>query len=629
MRAFCNDATGVHHHDAVGLEHGGEAMRDHQRGSALHELVQRGLHRGFALRVERARGLVEQQDGRVAQHRPRDGDALLLAARQPRAALAQFGGEALRQRLDEVRGVRGTDRAGDRFVVRIQAPVAHVLAQAGGEQHRMLRNQRDRLAQRVRGEVFDRHAVHADAPGLHVVEAQQEREHRALAGARRADQRDGLTRANMQDEALQHRARGLAGIGECHVVEPHLAAQRPRQRHRRGRRDDRRRLVQQFGDAAHAAGRTLQLVPDFRQRADRAAGEQRVQHELAERAGAHAPGRHVVRAQPQHQRDRAEDQQDDDGGDDGLRADAPSRGAQCDVQRIAEAAALVGLARVRAHGRDRAQRLGRQCVRIGDRVLAGARDRAQPAPREHDGQHGERNADQRPARQPRAGREQHDHAADHGDRAAQRHRQRRADHAAQQFGVGGEAGNEFAAAGAIVEGGVEREQVAVEARAQVGHHALAQQRDEEEARGRRQRERGGHGEQQHEDAVDGRAAVGEAAIDHVAKGHGQRKRGRRGRRERHQPGHQQRAMPAHEGPQAAQAAQPRGGGVHRGGGAIRHRGVPAGGPGRGWRRAAALSRRRRDPAAGARAGGRHCRRSGRPAVRRRPQPPRHAPRRCR
>ena len=76
-------------------------MGDHQGGPLVHQPVERLLDGQLALGVERAGRLVEQQDGRVAEQRAGDGDALALAARQPHAARAEMGGEALRQRLDE------------------------------------------------------------------------------------------------------------------------------------------------------------------------------------------------------------------------------------------------------------------------------------------------------------------------------------------------------------------------------------------------------------------------------------------------------------------------------------------------------------------------------------------------
>ena len=54
----------------------------------LHEPPERFPHQPLALGVQRAGGLVQQQDRRILEDRPRDGDALLLPARQPRTAFA-------------------------------------------------------------------------------------------------------------------------------------------------------------------------------------------------------------------------------------------------------------------------------------------------------------------------------------------------------------------------------------------------------------------------------------------------------------------------------------------------------------------------------------------------------------
>jgi hypothetical protein len=72
-------------------------VRDGDRGAAPHGDLQRGLHRAFALGVERRGGLVEQQQRRVLQHRARDGHPLALAAGQAQAALADFGAVAVGQ----------------------------------------------------------------------------------------------------------------------------------------------------------------------------------------------------------------------------------------------------------------------------------------------------------------------------------------------------------------------------------------------------------------------------------------------------------------------------------------------------------------------------------------------------
>ena len=104
MRALGDDAAAVHDHDAVGLQYRRQPVGDDQRGAALHQSFQCVLHRAFALRIEGTGRFVQQQDRRVLQQRAGDDDALLLAAGQARAALAQFAGETFGKFADEVIG---------------------------------------------------------------------------------------------------------------------------------------------------------------------------------------------------------------------------------------------------------------------------------------------------------------------------------------------------------------------------------------------------------------------------------------------------------------------------------------------------------------------------------------------
>ena len=101
-RAVVDDAAIIHHIDAVGAADGGEPVGDQDRGAPGHQPLQRHLHLRLALGVERAGGLVEQQDRRVLQEGPGDRDALALAARQPQARLADRGVVALGQGHDEL-----------------------------------------------------------------------------------------------------------------------------------------------------------------------------------------------------------------------------------------------------------------------------------------------------------------------------------------------------------------------------------------------------------------------------------------------------------------------------------------------------------------------------------------------
>ena len=69
---------------------------------SCHQRLQGGLNQPLGTGVERAGGLVQDQDARVLQDDAGDGDALLLAAGELVAALADDGVVALGQLHDAV-----------------------------------------------------------------------------------------------------------------------------------------------------------------------------------------------------------------------------------------------------------------------------------------------------------------------------------------------------------------------------------------------------------------------------------------------------------------------------------------------------------------------------------------------
>src|SRR6266851_8119685 len=82
MTAALGDAAAIEHDDLVGVDDGGEPMRDHHGGAAAAHLFQRALDLLLGAGVERAGRLVEQEDMRVLEDRAGDRHTLLLAARQ-------------------------------------------------------------------------------------------------------------------------------------------------------------------------------------------------------------------------------------------------------------------------------------------------------------------------------------------------------------------------------------------------------------------------------------------------------------------------------------------------------------------------------------------------------------------
>ena len=79
------DAPVIQIQAAVGQFAGVLVVRHHHDGAALRmQIAQQSEHDALIFGVEVARGLVGQNDLRIVHQRPRNGDALLLAARKLR-----------------------------------------------------------------------------------------------------------------------------------------------------------------------------------------------------------------------------------------------------------------------------------------------------------------------------------------------------------------------------------------------------------------------------------------------------------------------------------------------------------------------------------------------------------------
>src|ERR1700720_1042477 len=88
MRAALDDAAVAEDDDLVGVLHGGGAVRNQNRGSAVHHAAEAGEDALFSLCIDAGKGVVEDEDARVADDGAGDGGALLLSAREGDAALA-------------------------------------------------------------------------------------------------------------------------------------------------------------------------------------------------------------------------------------------------------------------------------------------------------------------------------------------------------------------------------------------------------------------------------------------------------------------------------------------------------------------------------------------------------------
>ena len=80
MGSLLHDPSLVQYKDLICFLYGFEPVGDHQDRLVAHQRLHGFLQFIFILRINICRCLIKDNDGRVFQHCPRNGDALFLAA---------------------------------------------------------------------------------------------------------------------------------------------------------------------------------------------------------------------------------------------------------------------------------------------------------------------------------------------------------------------------------------------------------------------------------------------------------------------------------------------------------------------------------------------------------------------
>ena len=215
MRALRNGAPLVQHDDFCHVRDGRHARRDHDGRGVSMSGAQRHAQVCVGAVVECAGRVVQQQNFRVAGQRAGDQQALPLSAGQVRALRVQVRVQSVRQ-LQQIRRLRVVNRPVYALLGNL-ASQHDVLVRGVGVHHVGLERNAEHAVQRLGGNLLDVHAVDQNFALVHVVEAHQQKQNRALAGAGRADQTQRF--AALQPEA-DVRKRGLAlVVGEGDVSE--------------------------------------------------------------------------------------------------------------------------------------------------------------------------------------------------------------------------------------------------------------------------------------------------------------------------------------------------------------------------------------------------------------------------
>ncbi len=171
------------------------------------DLGEARLDLAFGLGVECRGGLVENQDLRRLEHDPGDRDALLLAARQFEAALADHGFVPVGQARDEIMDVGAPCRGLDFGAAGAGAAIGDVVVDGVVEQHGVLRHDADRAPEAVLRHAADILAVDLDCAVIDIVEAEQQARDRRFAGAARSDDGERGAGRHREIDVPEDRAR--------------------------------------------------------------------------------------------------------------------------------------------------------------------------------------------------------------------------------------------------------------------------------------------------------------------------------------------------------------------------------------------------------------------------------------
>ena len=184
-----------HRRNAVGDEQGGLS------GPALFQVVQNDLLRPG---VHRRDGVIKDQDGRVLQQGAGDGDALLLAARDGDAALAEDGLIAVLEIHDVVPDISETGRPLDVLRRGFVHTEGDVVGDGIREEEVVLRDIGAGLSHRADGNAVDVLSIHKEGAVGHIVGAEKQVHQRRLACAGLAHDAHALTGGDGEGDVLQH-----------------------------------------------------------------------------------------------------------------------------------------------------------------------------------------------------------------------------------------------------------------------------------------------------------------------------------------------------------------------------------------------------------------------------------------
>src|ERR1700733_1775437 len=223
VRTDRGDAAIFDDGDARSAAHGRQAMGDDKDGAAGNQIGKRDLHQRFALRVQRRSGFIEDENRRVLEQCPGNGNALAFSAREAKALFADHGIVFFRQPPDKVVGQGSLSGCDYPAHGNPSLTVGDVVAHRIVEEDRFLGHIAYLRTERRQAHIPQVVAVNADATGGDIKKARDQVHQGGLAGAAGANQRDYLTPGDDQVDISENLAFAfLIAIVEADVFDPDL-----------------------------------------------------------------------------------------------------------------------------------------------------------------------------------------------------------------------------------------------------------------------------------------------------------------------------------------------------------------------------------------------------------------------
>ena len=206
----------------VGMAHGFQPMGDHddrlfvsQFADGFHQLL-------FVFGVDIGGGFIQNDDGRVFQHGPGDGEPLAFAAGEGSSRLADDGVVALGQFQNEIVAAGLFRRRNHLIHGRVRLPEANVIGDGIVEQIYVLEHEAEILHQAVHIVIAHVAAAQGHPAAVHIPKPGKQVAQGGLAAPRGAhDGRSGLF-GNFQGHAVDN---GPAFIGKAHLLGPQIVPQ--------------------------------------------------------------------------------------------------------------------------------------------------------------------------------------------------------------------------------------------------------------------------------------------------------------------------------------------------------------------------------------------------------------------